>query len=79
MSGILSASALILILFMAFTPLQAQQGSVESVTTKTPEAPAEIQKDEKKADARTTQNGATDFRPSEEISEDLSVAFPVDI
>ena len=68
---------LMLALLLGSTPLLAQDADPEAPTPKD-EAPA---KDEPVATPAPAANDDSpfDYRPSEKISEDLSVSFPVDI
>ncbi|MEH6637524.1 MAG: hypothetical protein V7700_18545 [Halioglobus sp.] len=73
-----------LLLTLYCTPLHAQQQGTDNDTEKSEqEAPASAETNEPSAPAQTapgqTNDSPFDYRSSEEISEDLSVSFPVDI
>ncbi|WP_308363683.1 MULTISPECIES: hypothetical protein [unclassified Microbulbifer] len=65
----------VIFLSLVFTsaPLTAQDKAEEENTEK------EVQVAQADRDKKKTEKEADDYRPSEEISEDLSVSYPIDI
>ena len=64
----------------ALAPLAWTQQTTDSDTVIVQETPeVSVNQSEKPEDKTATQAPARRFRPSEEVSEDLSVSFPADI
>ncbi len=83
MNAFTQASAGVLAcLMLTGSPAQAQDDNTEAEAAKETEVKAQAQEkpatEEKKKTTQTKKTNDT-FIPSEEISEDLSVSFPVDI
>lgn len=70
-----------LVLLLLCLPLAAQETDDSETEGSAGEQPAEESQKESQAEDGESDKDSTDddFRPSEEISEDLSVSFPVDI
>ncbi|MGL6160126.1 hypothetical protein [Microbulbifer sp.] len=67
----------VIFLSLAFisAPLTAQDKAEEENT----ETEKEVQVAQAERDKKKTEKDADDYRPTEEISEDLSVSYPIDI